>query len=164
MQVAVTHLPSTSAWSHCPTFSFFNEFDRSAIRRIEAKRRVETQPTKSRLPIDLYITNDSFLILRRMKWSNNFIFHNLQIPPGPPLLKWGISFTWDSIVTPLCLAEVLAPSGCKGGLGGILNVMNYVKLNNTPQQATGKDMKDCKPIYLTSKSNFLQFELIYFKL
>jgi hypothetical protein len=47
------------------------------------------------------------------------MFHNLQIPPGPPL---------QSGVTVESQAKLI-PHFSKGGPGGILNVMNYVKLN-----------------------------------
>ncbi len=41
--------------------------------------------------IDLYIMHDSVFDFITYEIIDKFIFDNLQIPPSPPLLKWGIS-------------------------------------------------------------------------
>jgi hypothetical protein len=45
-----------------------------------------------RLAIDLYIIHDSLFDFMTFEIIDYVMFHNLQIPPSPPLLKWGISF------------------------------------------------------------------------
>ena len=42
--------------------------------------------------------------------------------------------------SPLCLAEVLAPSGCKGGLGGICFAVDFLSVTSRPGYLTFESM------------------------